>query len=1088
MRTTVLILLVMLLSRGFAEEKKPATPSFTPEQLAFYEKEVRPILAENCFKCHSGKKLRGGFSLETHAGVMKGGDLGPAIIPGKLDASPLVRAVRYSEGLEMPPTGKLPAEQIAILVKWAEMGAPISPGREEKTQPETGKLVVTAKDREWWAYRPIKRPVVPLAEGSSPLDRFVRAKLAASGLSPNPPAARLALMRRATFDLTGLPPTPEQVDSFINDSRPDAYERMVDQLLASPAYGERWGRHWLDLVRYAESHGYERDSAKPFAWRYRDYVIDAFNSNKSYDRFLLEQLAGDQLGTTEGLIATGFYRLGIWDDEPADRLLARYDILDGIVSTTGSVFMGTSIGCARCHDHKKDPIPQKDYYRLLAVFRDVTDMNRENLRKVASTEDRKRHEDMVVVRQKESAQLFARAYALEQKFIAASGAPVGDIEGLTYRYYRDAWHEIPDFDAITPLASGPVASGRFGLSPASQTDGIGLVLEGKLKVPSAGEYTFEIDSSDGARLIVNGKRIINRSAKGRAKATGKATLTAGLVSVRLEYFNTVTAPVLQVYWSGPGVERRALSDIQTSSVLVPHSRDNGVIWSWTTTKPAGGWQRPGFDDTRWKTGPGGFGQRGTPGSVVRTPWLTPNIWLRKTFTLEKVPSELNLDVHHDEDVTVYLNGTEVYHARGYLRDYERVKLPSAAVAALKPGENVIAVHCKQTSGGQYVDVGLAGNGETDLASMLAKDGEKVLGAETYAELKTLRSELARLVKVPTPEAGLDVMCVTESGKAVTNVLIRGNPHAVGESVTPGAPEVLGSKQFEGSKRRQLAEWLTEPSNPLTARVMANRLWQYHFGRGLAGSTNDFGKLGETPTHPELLDWLAMELIESDWDLKHMHRVMMTSDTYRQSSAGRAEALAKDGGNNLLWRYSMRRLHAEEVRDAVLSASGELNRRMSGPPIYPPIPAAVLAGQSVPGAGWGKSPPQEAARRSVYVHVKRSLLLPILQTHDSADTDSSCPVRYTTTVPTQALGMLNGEFTNDQAAKLAARLQIEAASLPEQIRRVIRLTTGRVPGADELKADIAFVERLLKEEGVSMDRALTMYCLLVLNANEFVYVD
>ncbi|MGL4553207.1 MAG: DUF1549 domain-containing protein, partial [Gemmataceae bacterium] len=580
MRTTVLVLLGLALVRGFAEEKTPAAPAFTSEQIAFYEKQVLPILKESCLKCHSGKKLRGGLSLESRGAVLKGGDLGPAVIPGKLDASPLVRAVRYSEGLEMPPAGKLPADQVAVLVKWAEMGLPFTRGAEEKTKPEHGKVVVTAKDREWWAYRPLKRPAVPDA-GGAPIDRFVRAKLMSAGLSPNPPASRLALARRAYYDLTGLPPTPEQVDAFLTDARPDAYERLVDQLLASPAYGERWGRHWLDLVRYAESHGYERDSAKPFAWRYRDYVVAAFNDNKPYDRFVHEQLAGDDLGTAEGLIATGYYRLGIWDDEPADKLLAKYDVLDGVVSTTSNVFLGMSVGCARCHDHKKDPIPQKDYYRLLAVFRDVTDMNRENLRKVATPAERERHAAAVAARQKESARLYARAFALEQKFVAASGAAVSDLEGLKYRFYRDAWHELPDFDAIPPLAAGEIASGRITLAAAPRTDAIGLVFAGALKVPADGEYTFEIDSSDGARLLVGGKRVVNRPGKGRAKAAGKAALAAGLVPVRLEYFNTTTKPVLNVTWSGPGFGPRPLSD-GGDAVLVADSRASGARWKYVT--------------------------------------------------------------------------------------------------------------------------------------------------------------------------------------------------------------------------------------------------------------------------------------------------------------------------------------------------------------------------------------------------------------------------------------------------------------------------------------------------------------------------
>jgi hypothetical protein len=1054
--------------------------------VAFYEKQVLPLLKENCLKCHSGKKTRGGLSLESYASVWEGGDHGPAIDRAKPQNSLLVKAIHYAYDkdpkMNMPPAGKLSADKVAVLTKWVEMGLPFPAGNAEKTPPERGKMVVTDVDRAWWAYKPLKRPTVPNVAGApSAIDAFVRDTLSKKGLSPNPEASRLALVRRVYQDVTGLPPTPEQVDAFVNDTRPDAYERLVDALLASPAYGERWGRHWLDLVRYAETHGYERDSAKPFAWRYRDYVINAFNANKPYDRFVLEQLAGDVLPDSnfESLVATGYYRLGIWDDEPVDRLQAKFDVLDDVVSTTANVFLGTTLGCARCHDHKKDPLPQRDYYRLLAVFRDVTEMNRENLRKVASPEDEARLAAEIKARQAETAALYARLFALEQKLDAGA---TSDLTALRYRYYRDAWHALPDFEAITPVSQGEVASGRISLAAAPRTDSMGLVFEGKLQVAKAGEYTFEIDSSDGARLLIDGKRVLDRDGKGRKKATGKVTLTAGQHAFRLEYFNTTTQAVLEVAWTDPDGQRRSLSAKPVSAALLPDSREKPVTWKYLTTTPAPGWNRPEFLDDKWASGPGGFGRRGTPGSVVRTEWTSENIWLRTRFPVEKLPTELMLSLHHDEDVTVFLNGVRVHAAKGYTTAYQRVPLGPEALKALRVGENVLAVHCKQTTGGQYIDVGLVSGPAP------AKPEGSRLTAKEIAEVATLRKELARRAKEPLPMAGIEVMCVSERGTAPTHVLIRGNAHAEGEKVSAGAPEVLGGKAFEGQRRIELAQWLTSPQNPLTARVMANRLWHFHFGKGIVGTTSDFGKLGEMPTHPELLDWLAAELRDNGWDLKQVHRLILTSATYKQSSAGRADALRVDGANNLLWRFNMRRLHAEEVRDATLSVTGDLNRTMNGPSIFPRIPAAVLAGQSVPGAGWRTSAPVDQIRRSVYVHVKRSLLVPILQTHDAADTDSSCPVRYTTTVPTQALGMLNGEFTNEQAARLAERLRESHRDPAEQVRRVIRLTTGRNPGEEEIRRDLAFLERLTRDESLSADRALTLYCLMALNTNEFAYVD
>jgi hypothetical protein len=485
------------------------------------------------------------------------------------------------------------------------------------------------------------------------------------------------------------------------------------------------------LVRYAETNGYERDSAKPFAWRYRDYVIDAFNRDKPYDQFIREQLAGDEIdpGRSPALIATGYYRLGIWDDEPADRPLARYDGLDGIISTTGQVFLGMTVNCARCHDHKVDPIPQKDYYRLLAFFQDIVDPNTKNLRKI--TEE------------------------------------------------------------------------------------------------------------DGSRI--------------------------------------------------------------------------------------------------------------------------------------------------------------------------------------------------------------------------------------------------------------DVMCVAERGRRETHVLLRGNPNMIGEQVEPGVPGVLEAAPptfVNGpGKRSALADWLTDRRNPRTARVMANRIWQYHFGRGIVPTPNDFGGLGEPATHPELLDWLAAELCEGGWRLKPFHRLIVLSSAYRTASHGSKAGLATDPANRWYWRFPMRRLTAEEVRDSILAVSGSLNLKEGGPSIYPPIPREVMAGQSVPGQGWSTSSPAEAARRSIYVHIKRSLLVPIMATHDAADTDLSCPVRYTTTVPTQALGLLNGEFSNQQAAKFADRLsQEQPGDLAAQVRRAIRLTTGHEPAPAEVRDDVAFINELSKFSRLDTRTALTAYCLLALNANAFLYLD
>jgi hypothetical protein len=955
-----------------AEEKPAAARTATPDEIAFFEKEVLPVLKANCFKCHGDGKIRGGLRLTTREMTLKGGDTGPAVSLDKPETSPLLQAINYKDGMEMPPTGKLAQKDIDVLTKWVKAGLPYASGQAVQAKPEPaaegGK--VTAAARAYWAYRPMQRPDVPVVKNKawvrSPVDAFLLARLEPVGIAPAPPADRVALIRRVAYDLTGLPPKPEEVDAFVKDTAPDAYERLIDRLLASPQYGEKWGRHWLDLVRYAETHGYERDLAKPAAWRYRDYVIDSFNKDKPYDLFLREQLAGDELDevTPETLTATGYYRLGIWDDEPADRPLARYDVLDGIVSTTSQVVLGMTVGCARCHDHKKDPIPQRDYYRLLAFFQDVTDMNVRNTKNIATDAQKKEYARLVQEKEAREAELHRQEYQLEQKFalalaqkkgIRVADQPASDLVDVSFRFYRDTWKKLPDFAALKFETEGRVASDFFTLGPASRLEAIGLVFDAKLKVPHKGEYAFQFETAEGVRFTVDGKTLIDQPDRGRHAGEVKATLRDGLLPVRLEYFNSYERPHLHLSWSGPGMAERLLTE-------------------------------------------------------------------------ERIPEE-----------------------------------------------------------------------PVKLGDLIRQHGDEVLGKAETKQLLGLSKELERSRKKKLTEPGLEVMCVEERGRAPTHVLARGNPGSPGERVEPGFPEILDEAKTKISqrdaaapvsgKRRALAEWLTSPRNPLTARVLANRLWQFHFGRGIVPTSNDFGKLGEPPTHPELLDWLASELVDGGWQLKRMHKLLMLSSAYQMSARASEPGLRLDPANHLFGRFNMRRLSAEEVRDSILAASGRLNLKAGGPPVYPLIPKEVLAGQSRPGDGWGRSPPEEAARRSVYVHVKRSLLVPILAVHDQADTDSSCPVRFTTTVPTQSLGMLNGEFTNEEAGAFADRLRHESPDrLDAQVRRAIRLTTARPARDDEVEHDLAFIKDLQAKAKLSDREALRQYCLLALNTNEFIYLD
>jgi hypothetical protein len=691
----------------------------TAEQLRFYETSIRPLLAKNCYECHSAKakKLKGKLRLDARDHLLKGGETGLAVVPGKPDESLLIKAVRYDE-LEMPPRGKLSDKEINLLAKWIQIGAPFPAGSDDDTGARRrAEFTVSEKDKQYWAYQPIRRPKLPVVDDSAwalnAVDRFILQRAQSNDLSPNGPASPRELIRRAYFDLIGIPPTPEEIVAFEQASIRDphsAFRILIDNLLARPQYGERWGRHWLDTVRYGQTNGYERDDEKVLAWRYRDYVIKAFNDDKPFDQFVIEQLAGDEFQklTDDSVTATGFYRLGVWDDEPDDQRAAEYDGLDDILSTIGQVFLGQTIGCARCHNHMFDPIPHEDYYRMLAFVRNVK------------------------------------------------------------------------------------------------------------------QYVKPGDKAAGSTIFTN-------------------------------------LP------SGAG---RALT-------VREHGRDAAATHLLIR------------------------GDAGTPSHEVQ------------------------------------------------------------------PGVFQVLSASKQTSA------------------------------------------------IPLPAA------------------------------------VEG--RSSSGRRTALAKWIANSENPLTARVIANRVWQHHFGRGIVKTPNDFGRAGLPPTHPKLLDWLAAELIAGEWSIKNLHRTIMLSNAYRMSSRATNAANAKrDPGNDFFWRQNMRRLDAESIRDSILAVAGQLNHESGGRGAFPRLSGEVVAGQSKPGRGWDVSPAAQRNRRSVYMFVKRGLRNPMMEAFDYVNTAAPLGVRPTTTVAPQALILLNSRFMFDQSAALTERILRDVGDdSAKQIERLFRLAMGRAPTGSEM---------------------------------------
>ena len=875
-----------------------------------------------------------------------------------------------------------------------------------------GRHQVEGDARDHWAFQSVKRPQVPTGGDAAwirnPIDAFVLARLKEAGLKPAGPATQTTLLRRVYLDLIGLPPTPAELDAFLADPSPLAFEKVVDDLLSRPQYGERWARHWLDVVRYAETNGYERDGLKPQAWRYRDWAIDAFNTDKPYDRFVIEQLAGDEIADSdaESQIATTMLRLGPWDDEPADSLADRYDQLDDIVAATSATFLGLTLRCARCHDHKFEPFSQKDYTRWQAIF-------------------------------------------------APLKRPQRDREDLD----RDV---------------GPHA----------------LVAAHHAQVKQLDDQRGQIEQQ---------MRSLEWQVCRRATDEGRLPPPAGVVT------------------------------------LAATSEREGQTWRYTFDEQAGtSWAAPDFDHSAWKTGVGGFGTPGTAGAVVRTEWNTGAIWLRREFQFAgQALAELHLRVEHDEDFEVYLNGVPAAAASGFITEYRDFPVSPEAKAALRPGLNVLAVHCKHGSGGQGIDVGFLATLDKSAADALAQtvkdvpadalaalvaqpdkrnDAQKKLLAKHAAALKTLARKLAddegraqlgdcdkqletMNSKYPTPLVKGYIWYEEGPNFGPSRVFRRGDPRNAGDEVASGFPAVLvdapppapAVTDLSTGRRLQLARWLTTPEHPLTARVMVNRLWQHHFGDGLVGTENDFGVMGAAPSNQPLLDWLAAEFVAGGWRIKRMHRLMVLSQAYRMASTSDPAAEKIDPQGSLLWRFTPRRMEAESLRDTILSVSGQLNPTPRGPGVYPKISREVLETQSRPGDGWRTSAPNDAARRSVYIFVKRTLLVPELEVLDFPSTEETCEQRVVSTVAPQALTFLNGEFIHEQAKAFAERVAREAgADTAARVDRAYRSAVLAFLAKQQAQIE-ADSQGKPPPEAIQL-QSLSALCLVLLNTNELAYVQ
>ena len=906
-----------------------------------FQRDVRPVLAGHCYSCHGPKKQEGGLRLDRKASALKGGDnYAPAIVPGKSSDSPLWQFVAKEDAdLQMPPEGeRLSAAKIELLQQWIDEGA---------KWPDDGPL----EDRHW-AFQPVIRPTLPAVESiiwqRTPLDRFILARLESAGLSLSAEANRGTLVRRLYFNIAGLPPTPEESEAFVVDASPDAYERLADRLLASPRYGERWARHWLDVVRFAESHGFEMNQPRPNAWPYRDYVIRSFNSDLPYDQFVRQQIAGDLLGADE---ATGFLVGGAWDQvkspDPVLTAQQRADELHDMVHATGTTFLGLTVGCARCHSHKFDPIPQTDYYALKGVY--------------AGVQHGERPRDLADARQRQE-----QAEKVRQDLAAVVAA-------------LDHFEPVADLEPPYEMPRAPVSRGR-------NVDRF-LPIEAKF-------VRFTVSATSNLEPCID----------------------------ELEIFTAAPMP-RNVALTSSGTKATSSSNYPHSDIhKLEHLNDGqyGNSRSWISNEPGKGWVQLEFNQ---------------PQTIDRVVWSRDR----------EVPPR-----YADRVATAYLIETsldgEQWHS-------------VASSADRRP----------------LVD---AAKSETVRVAMDAADKQRL--ADLIARENELDTKFRELTTVPAVYAGK----FTEPEK--TFRFHRGDPTQPREPIAPGtltligSPALLSADLSEQQRRAALADWIVAKDNPLTARVIVNRLWQWHFGEGIVSTPSDFGTNGTQPTHPELLDWLASELVAGNWELKRIQRRIVASAAYRQGSIASDPQSAipnpqsVDSANRLLWRFPSRRLEAEPLRDAILAVSGNLNLRMGGPgfDLFEPNTNYVKVYTSRKDFG------PDQWRRMIYQTKPRMQLDDTFGAFDCPDAGQSAPKRTESTTPLQALNLLNSAFLVQQSEIFARRVESEVGGdVEQQVKRAFALAFQREPGSDEV---IAAAE-LVRDEG------LPALCRALLNANEFVIV-
>ncbi len=1076
----------------------------TPEALEFFEKKIRPVLAQQCYACHAGEKKQGGLQLDTKAAVLKGATAGPIIVPGKPEESSLIQALRYASATKMPPTGKLPEAVIADFEKWVTLGAPDP--RDASVKPAaTAWDAVVAERKKWWSLVPVRKPKLPTVKNTAwspqPVDRFILAALEKAGLTPSPIADRRTLIRRATLVLTGLPPTPNEVEAFVHDRSPKAYEQLVDRLLASPQFGERWARHWMDVTRFGETHGYEWNYEVRDAWRYRDYLIRAFNQDVPYDQFVREHLAGDLIPPrwnqaeqlNESLIGTSFFRFGEAGHDNFREI--GYDNVDNQIDTLSKAFQAATVSCARCHDHKLDAVSQRDYYALFGILMssrpvihtlDAAEANRATLAQLRALKAEVQREvgALWLSDARESARFLLAAHAARAKAPNAAALAQGLDPARVAKW--QAMLDAKNLGLDEPAFVWNAVAGNAGdeLSKTWNELAARYTRESKERAEfNAKHFTLFGDFAGGNP---NGWRF-----DGQGLREGVAR--SGSFAVALEGDAAVSGVFPAGYFT------HTLSDRLNGALVSPDAPKDKRFFS---VQVVGGKQAqlrmvPDFrhlsdfnreikqDRLGWMT----MGQQADH--------YDDRVFFELVTKLDnqRIPergagkrAQLNL-----EDQRSYFGVT-----RAFVSD--QGESPRDELSHLMPLFNGPTPTTRDEVAARFaaaltrtVETWLSAQATDDYArwlDWLVRYGlvrNQVKSSPQLGDLIAQYRATELQLEAPRVVAG---MADVDRG-ADFPVLLRGDFRTLGDLAPRRFLEVLRkseSRPPRGSGRREFAEELVALDNPLTARVLVNRLWHWLFGTGLVRTVDDFGHMGELPSHPELLDHLAAEFVQEGWSLKRMLRTLLLTQAFQQSSPVAARAREQDPDNRLLSRFPARRLEGEGIRDSVLSVSGRLDRTLFGPSIDPyrekPSPDRKLYSGPLDGQG----------RRSLYTKITLMEAPRFLSVFNQPEAKLATGRREVTNVPAQALAMLNDPFILQQSEFWATRLLAESAStVAARLDRMFRTALGRAPSIEEAQQFEQLVSELATLHPTTAGGALTSLPVwkdvahAVFNLKEFIYI-